>query len=170
MPEPIEVPQKLKTAMGGEPDSMWIYRTADGSAFGAVTRWNPAGKRKEIRPIVWDGKKYITSGFGQGRPLYNSDMIASAPNAPVLIVEGEKAADGAAQYLPDGWVVSTWQGGANAVEQTSWDILEGHSVVVWPDNDAAGAQAAIEIQKMLAGFEVPISIVGLSPAFPEIPK
>jgi putative DNA primase/helicase len=167
MPEPIEVPAKLKAALGGEPDSMWIYRIADGSAFGAVARWNPEGKRKEIRPIVWDGKKFITSGFGPSRPLYNSDMIAAAPTAPVLIVEGEKAADAAPQYLPDGWVVSTWQGGANAVEQTSWDILEGHSVVVWPDNDGAGAQAAIEIQKILARHAVPVSIVGLSPAFPD---
>jgi putative DNA primase/helicase len=167
MPEPIEVPAKLKAALGGEPDSMWIYRIADGSAFGAVARWNPEGKRKEIRPIVWDGKKFITSGFGPSRPLYNSDMIAAAPTAPVLIVEGEKAADAAPQYLPEGWVVSTWQGGANAVEQTSWDILEGHSVVVWPDNDGAGAQAAIEIQKILARHAVPVSIVGLSPAFPD---
>jgi putative DNA primase/helicase len=167
MPEPIVVPQKLKNALGGEPDSMWIYRIADGSAFGAVARWNPEGRRKEIRPIVWDGKKFITSGFGPNRPLYNSDMIASAPNAPVLIVEGEKAADAAPQYLPEGWVVSTWQGGANAVEQTNWDILEGHSVVVWPDNDGAGAQAAIEIQNILARHAVPVSIVGLSPAFPD---
>ena len=110
MPEPIEVPAKLKAALGGEPDSMWIYRIADGSAFGAAARWDPEGKRKEIRPIVWDVKKYITSGFGPSRPLYNSDMIASAPSAPVLIVEGEKAADAAPQYLPEGWVVSTWQG------------------------------------------------------------
>ena len=167
MPEPIEVPAKLKAALGGEPDAMWIYRIADGSAFGAVARWNPEGKRKEIRPIIWDGKKYITSGFGPNRPLYNSDMIASAPNAPVLIVEGEKAADAAPQYLPEGWVVATWQGGANAVDQSSWAVLEGHSVVVWPDNDGAGAQAAIEIQKILARHAVPVSIVGLSPAFPD---
>jgi putative DNA primase/helicase len=167
MPEPIVVPAKLKTALGGEPDSMWIYRIADGSAFGAVARWDPEGKRKEIRPIIWDGKKYITSGFGPNRPLYNSDMIASAPNAPVLLVEGEKAADAAPQYLPEGWVVATWQGGANAVEQTSWAILEGHSVVVWPDNDSAGAQAALEIQNILAQHAVPVSIVGLSPAFPD---
>ena len=36
MPEPIVVPQKLKNALGGEPDSMWIYRIADGSA---LVRW-----------------------------------------------------------------------------------------------------------------------------------
>jgi len=48
-----------------------------------------------VRPIVWDGKKFVTSGFGQDRPLYNSDLLAARPMAPVLVVEGEKAVDGA---------------------------------------------------------------------------
>lgn len=167
MPEPVVVPASLTKAMGGEPDAMWIYRMADGGAFGAVARWNPLGKRKEIRPIVWDGQKFLTSGFGKGRPLYNSDLLAAAPAAPVLIVEGEKAADGAAQYVPEGWVITTWQGGAKAVDQTDWSLLEGHSCVVWPDNDTPGIEAALEIQKILGGLRVAVSIVALSPVFPE---
>lgn len=167
MPEPVVLPQKLKDALGGEPDSMWIYRVADGSAFGAVARWNPEGARKEIRPIVWDGKKFITSGFGKDRPLYNGDLLAAAPAAPVLIVEGEKAADGAAQYVPEGWVVVTWQGGSKAVDQSDWSPLAGHSCVIWPDNDLPGAEAALEIQSVLTGIGVPTSIVALAPAWPE---
>ena len=165
MPEPVVVPSKLKAAMGGEPDSMWIYRMTDGTAFGAVARWNPEGKRKEIRPIIWDGKKFVTAGFGRGRPLYNSDMAAASPTAPVLIVEGEKSADGAAQYVPEGWVVVTWQGGANAVDQTDWSALDGHSCVIWPDNDAPGIEAAIQIQNLLMTRRIPTAVVGLSPAF-----
>ena len=167
MPEPVVLPQRLKDSLGGEPDAMWIYRVADGSAFGAVARWNPEGQRKEIRPIVWDGKKFITSGFGKDRPLYNGELLAASPAAPVLIVEGEKAADGAAQYVPDGWVVVTWQGGAKAVEQTDWSPLAGHPCVIWPDNDIAGAEAALEIQTILTELRVATSIVALSPAWPE---
>lgn len=167
MPEPVAVPQSLKKALGGEPDAMWIYRLADGAAFGAVARWNPEGARKEIRPIVWDGKKFITSGFGKGRPLYNGDQLAASPTAPVLIVEGEKAADAAVQYVPDGWVVTTWQGGAKAVDQTDWKALDGHDCVVWPDNDTPGIEAAIEIHRILGELRVAASIVGLSPAFPD---
>ena len=167
MPEPVVLPQRLTDAMGGEPDSMWIYRVADGSAFGAVARWNPEGERKQIRPIVWDGKKFITSGFGRDRPLYNGDLLAAAPTAPVLIVEGEKAADSAAQYVPEGWVVVTWQGGSKAVDQSDWSPLGGHSCVIWPDNDLPGAEAALEIQGILTELGVATSIVALSPAWPE---
>jgi hypothetical protein len=54
MPDPIEVPASLIKSLG-EPEQMWVYRTADGSAYGAVARWNPEGSKKEVRPIVWDG-------------------------------------------------------------------------------------------------------------------
>jgi len=68
MPEPVEVPASLMKSLG-QPGKMWIYRMADGSAYGAVARWDPENDRKQVRPIVWDGKKFITSGFGKGRPL-----------------------------------------------------------------------------------------------------
>jgi putative DNA primase/helicase len=167
MPEPVVIPDTLQKSLGPEPDAMWIYRMADGAAFGAVARWNPPMKRKEIRPIVWDGKKFVTSGFGKDRPLYNGDMLAASPTCPVLIVEGEKAADGAAQYVPEGWVITTWQGGARAVDQTDWSLLAGHSCVVWPDNDTPGIEAALEIQKILGEQRVPVSIVTLSVVFPD---
>lgn len=167
MPEPVLVPQSLIRSMGGDPATMWIYRMADGAAFGAVARWNPPNGRKEIRPIIWDGKKFLTSGFGKGRPLYNGDLLAASPSAPVLIVEGEKAADGAAQYVPEGWVITTWQGGAKAVGQTDWSLLAGHDCVVWPDNDTPGIEAAIEIQRILGEQRVAVSIVSLSPVIPD---
>ena len=135
MPEPVVIPKKLKDSMG-EPEAIWIYRMADGSAFGAVARWNPEGQRKQIRPIVWNGKEHVTSGFGDKRPLYNGDLLAASPVCNVLIVEGEKAAIAAQEYVPDGWVVTTWQGGANAVDKTDWSTLSGHICVIWPDNDA----------------------------------
>lgn len=167
MPEPVVVPKKLKDAMGGDPAALWIYRMSDGSAFGAVARWNPEGKRKEIRPIVWNGKDFITSGFGDNRPLYNSDMLAAAPIAPVLIVEGEKAANAAQGFVPEGWVVTTWQGGANATEKADWSALKGHTCVVWPDNDGAGIAAGDMIRKYLSAYGVPSYMVGVPPSFPE---
>ena len=166
MPEPIEVPESLLKSLG-EPEKMWIYRTDDGSAYGAVARWDPEGTRKQVRPIVWDGKKFVTSGFGPGRPLYNSDLLAARPMAPVLVVEGEKAVDGAAQYAPDGWVVTTWQGGSNAWEHTDWSLLAGHRVVLWPDNDGPGVNAMVEIQSVLSAMQVPASLVQISAAFPD---
>ena len=165
MPEPVKIPESLSRK--GEPDKIWIYRMADGSAYGAVARWNPAGARKEIRPIVWNGSEFVASGFSNDRPLYNSDLLSASPMAPVLVVEGEKAADTAAAYVPEGWVVVTWQGGANAWSYTDWSLLTGRSVVIWPDNDTAGMHAANAIQERLMGMGAPSSVVSLGTAFPD---
>ena len=164
MPEPMVVPDALLKAMG-EPDATWIYRLPDGLAYGAVCRWNPEGKRKEIRPIVWNGKKHVTSGFGEGRPLYNSDLLAAAPVAPVLIVEGEKSADGAQAYMPDGWIVTTWQGGSKAIDQSDWSILAGHACVIWPDNDSPGIEAGERIRSILSKLGSPSRLVPIPASF-----
>jgi putative DNA primase/helicase len=166
MPEPVVIPKKLKDSMG-EPEAIWIYRMADGAAFGAVARWNPEGKRKQIRPIVWNGKEHVPSGFGDKRPLYNSDLLAAAPVCPVLIVEGEKAANAAQEYVSDGWVVTTWQGGANAVDRADWSALTGHTCVIWPDNDGPGISAGDAIRKHLSRYNVASTLIGIPSSFPD---
>ena len=103
MPEPVVIPKGLRDQLG-EPEAIWIYRMADGAAFGAVARWNPEGQRKQIRPIVWNGKAHVTSGFGDNRPLYNTEMLAAAPIAPVLIVEGLEKDFGGVRAAADGVV------------------------------------------------------------------
>lgn len=165
MPEPFEIPDELLHM--GEPDWLWVYRMADGGAYGAVARWDNKGPRKQVRPIVWDGSRTKASGFGSPRPLYNSDLLAAAPLAPVLVVEGEKAADGAQAYIPEGWVVTTWQGGANAWQYSDWQTLGGHPCVIWPDNDAPGVTAAAQIEQRLAQHGVATAIVTIGPAFAE---
>jgi len=72
---------------------------------------------------------------------------------------------GLAQYVPDGWVVTTWQGGSNAWQNTDWSPLVGHRVVIWPDNDGPGVNAGAEIQAVLTALKVPTSLVQISSAF-----
>ena len=52
-----------------------------------------------------DGTKTFraSAGFPNPRPLYNLASPCPAPRAPVLVVEGEKAADAAAEIFPDLW-------------------------------------------------------------------
>ena len=163
MPEPLRMPEGLKHF--GDPDNTWVYRKPDGSAYGAVVRWNKEDG-KEIRPIVWDGKDFISSGLGDGRPLLNSEIAASLPIAPVLIVEGEKTLDAAAQYTPEGWVVVTWSGGAGAWDKSDWSALKGHPCIIWPDNDEPGMKAASGIQLHLSKLKLATAIVTMSPQFP----
>ncbi len=75
------------------------------------------------------------------RPLFGLDRLAARPDAPVLVVEGEKAADAATELFP-GHACLSWQGGTNATAKADWTPLAGRSVAVWPDNDAPGRRAA----------------------------
>ncbi len=166
MREPVVTPASLHKTFG-TPHRTSVYRLANGDAFGAVLRWDIPGRRKEIRPVVWDGATHIPQGFGENRPLYNSDLIAQRPLCPVLIVEGEKTADGAPRFMPDGWVVTTWQGGASAVGMTDWSLLVGHRCVIWPDNDTPGLDAAEKIRLVLTGLGVESAIVPLPSSYPD---
>jgi putative DNA primase/helicase len=67
----------------------------------------------------------------------------------VLIVEGEKAAEDGALYLPPGWCMTTWAGGTNAIHKADWSILQGRRCVIWPDNDEAGLTAAGKIGSII---------------------
>lgn len=86
--------------------------------------------------------------FNEPRYLYNLYEITKKPNAPILIVEGEKAADAAAKLLPM-YVVTTWSGGTNAVDKTDWMPLAGRKILIWPDNDQPGKDAAEEIATLI---------------------
>lgn len=163
MPEPVRIPASLNHL--GEHENLWIYRTGDGLAYAAVARWDTANG-KQVRPIVWNGTDFVSSGFGSNRPLYNIDLVSKSRMAPVLIVEGEKSADAAAGYVPEDWVVVTWQGGANAWHYTDWSLLVGHPCVIWPDNDVAGINAASGIKDHLTSIGISVGIVEL-PDTPE---
>jgi len=82
------------------------------------------------------------------KTLYNLHLLREQPSSPILIVEGEKAADAAKGILPD-YIVMSWPGGANAVDKADWRPLKGKRVVIWPDNDGPGFKAAEQICKEL---------------------
>jgi len=82
------------------------------------------------------------------RSIYGRYSAASMPNAPVLIVEGEKCADAAQEALPD-VAVMTWSGGSNAVDKTDFSPLKGRDVTIMPDHDAPGAKAAATLVETL---------------------
>lgn len=166
MPEPVVLPEELSKL--GPWDHLWVYRMPDGQAIGAVARWDAAGNRKkEFRPIYWDGERFVSGAFSGGTPPLYADLLAAQPLAPVLVVEGEKTADAAQKYLPAGWQVTTWPGGASAWKKTDWSFLEGRRVVVWPDNDEAGLRAADAIRVVLSRLKIPSALVEIPPSIPE---
>ena len=93
--------------------------------------------------------------FGnEKRTLYNLHLLKENPKAPVVIVEGEKAADAAPKAFKSfnlkGYVALSWSGGARSVAKTDWSPLAGRErVLIWPDNDEAGKSAGQLIEKEL---------------------
>jgi hypothetical protein len=119
------------------------YKKADSTRYGVVARYEHAtGDGKTFRPFLDENGALVCRGFSVPCPLYRLDDLVARPDAPVLVVEGEKTADAAAELFPD-YVVVTSQGGCNAPGKTDWmPVKEGRRVVIWPDNDIPGRRYA----------------------------
>ena len=78
------------------------------------------------------------------RPLYGLELLAARADAPVLVTEGEKAADAARLIFPE-FVVVTSPNGAKAAAQADWSPLTGKQVTIWPDADKQGRDFASEV-------------------------
>lgn len=149
-----------------QPSAIYDYRREDGALDFIVCRWDADGDTpKRFQQWHHDGARWVpkarAADGGYLRPLYNLPEASSRHAAPVLIVEGEKTFEGCLQYLPDGWVATSWAGGVNGISRTDWTPLQGRRVVIWPDNDepglkAAAAIAAITGGKIIATAEFPL--------------
>jgi len=130
----------------GRPERVWCYRAADGAVLGYVYRFVTSDGGKEVLPLAWCrnertfNEEWRWMSFPEPRWLYGLDRLAARPDAPVLVVEGEKCAELAAEHLPD-LVAVTWPGGGNSVHKVDWSPLAGRSVVIWPDCDAQRSKA-----------------------------
>jgi putative DNA primase/helicase len=160
-PDGTALPSPMHHPRHGKPSAAWEYRDANGRLIGAVCRFDlPTGK--DVIPFAWcrhpDGRaQFRWLSFAKPRPLYGLDMLAAKPKAGVLIVEGEKAADAARTISPG--VVITWPGGGKAVKHADWTPLRGRKVLVWPDRDKAGFEAAQAVVKALSGIATSVRIV-----------
>ena len=124
------------------PSAFYKYTDKSGITAFYIVRWDftkEGERKKELRPYIFDieKKKWTSKGYPAPRPLYNLFELIKKPNAPVLIVEGEKTVEAAKLLFPD-YVVITSCGGANAANQTNWSTLEGRNVIIAPDNGTAG--------------------------------
>ena len=140
----------------GAPSQCWPYHDAEGRLMGYVCRWDTQSSDgtldKEIRPVTWcdlgNGKRgWRAKGIPAPRPLLNLPGILASPDTPVLVCEGEKAAEAAAKRFPD-TVATTPMHGAQSPHMTDWSVLEGREVTVWPDADEAGAGFADTVARL----------------------
>ena len=137
----------------GEPSRVWTYRDGLGDVLGYVCRYEtPEGK--QIRAFTWGARgdrpaEWACGHWTKPRPLYGLDRLTAKPSASVLVVEGEKAADAAAELLPS-YAVLTWPGGAQAWKHADLAPLRGRKVLLWPDADAPGIKAMAELAAIIS--------------------
>lgn len=143
----------------GDPSARWTYFDGDGNVLGYVARYDPPGERKQIVP--WT---FSTDGWGMGqwpvpRPLYRLQELEARPEDPVLICEGEKAADAAAGLIGSPYVAVTWPGGAQALGRANWQTLRGRKILLWPDADAAGIEAMRRLAAILQPIAAEVKVI-----------
>lgn len=125
----------------------WAYRNRAGELLGYTCRvefTKPDGSiGKDVIPVTWqtntDGgeSRWRQGALEEPRALYGAELLDQHPDANVILVEGEKAADAARRMLAGkSYLVLTWPGGCKAVDKADWQLLAGRKVVGWPDCDS----------------------------------
>lgn len=135
----------------GEPSKSWVYKDRYSNPMFYIARYDSNGG-KQIIPYSWSvNGGWVMKGWKSPRPLYGLDLLEANPKLPVMIVEGEKAADAAREICSGKYVVVTWPNGAKAVKNADWSAIYGRNVIIWPDNDEPGISAAETIAGLLEG-------------------
>lgn len=141
-------------SLRGQLVSGWSYRYADGSHAFAVYRLELDGK-KEIRPVCPCDGGYTFGLPPVPRPIYRLPEVF-ATEGPVVVCEGEKAADAVADA---GWCATTSAGGANSAHLSDWSPLALRRVIIWPDNDKPGFVYANSVRAIIAEYGAVVTIL-----------
>lgn len=126
----------------------WAYRAPSGALLGYICLFQTSDG-KETLPLVFathaetGAREWRWLAFSEPRPLYGLNRLEAHPGKPVLLVEGEKCADIAADLLPD-FVIVSWPGGGKAVDKVDWFPLLGRTIYAWADCDAQREQLSKE--------------------------
>ncbi|PIY01085.1 MAG: hypothetical protein CO125_07230 [Hydrogenophilales bacterium CG_4_9_14_3_um_filter_59_35] len=155
LPVPADAPPPPAAhSKHGKPSMCWAYHNEAGQVLCWVYRFEPKsdGERKQYLPLTYCECEELTTWRWQGlsdpRPLYRLDKLTANAIAPVVVCEGEKAADAAALLFPDA-VCTTMLNGAQAPHKSNWLPLAGRVVWLWPDNDEAGRECMAKVATLV---------------------
>lgn len=144
--------------------------TAGNPLYWRIRLKNTGTGEKWIRPFHFDGQQFQPGEPPKpeaGKPLYGLHLLTIRPDALAWIVEGEKAADALNKAFKawevDMQHVATTSGGMSSASGTDWTPLAGQCVVMWPDNDEAGAKYAAEVCKCLQGIAAEVATLDIEP-------
>ncbi len=114
---------------------------------------------KTIRPARFVDGEFVLGEppFAKGKPLYGLTAILANQELPVVLCEGEKAADA----LTQAGICATTSGGSTSALKADWSPLANRTVLIWPDADEPGMKYAVECAAQLA--DVARSVTTIDP-------
>ena len=132
-----------------------------------VARWDYQNLRGETVHVVrWSGKleqgvdKCTRDPKGIRGPflvrLFANDRTAAS--GPVIVTEGEKAAEAVAEA---GYVAASYIGGAKSARRAVYSPLQDRDVIIWADDDHEGRKAAADVARALNGVASSIKAVAM---------
>lgn len=136
------------------PVKLHVYRGANGRIhnYQSRTEWidqQTQKRKKTFVPLTWTEKGWTTVAPTYRIPYNYEALLDSGLDTPILIAEGEKAADRLIKHQDElGVVILSWLSGSKSVHKTDWTCLQSRRVIYWPDADEPGAQCAIEIEEI----------------------
>lgn len=171
LPVPPAAPRTVPPHRLGKPSDRWAYRDRANTLNGLVCRFDtPDGK--QILPLTYcrnadtGETAWRWRGFGDPRPLYGLEKLDALPDAPLLVVEGEKVANAARAQFPD-YVTVTSPGGSNAAAKADWTPLKGRRVIIWPDADDPGRKYANDVARLVGqAGAVSVAVVHVPASWP----
>lgn len=150
-------------AFKSKPSAIYRYKDETSSVLFLISRHDYKDK-KVFAPWSWcTTGKWVKKAWPSPRPLYNLDRIHKFPNKPILICEGEKAADAAHEFCGVTYNVTTWSNGSNACNKADWSPIYGkENILIWPDADDPGRKCANKIAELLKPHCNTIKIIDTS--------
>lgn len=125
-----------QTAIGRK---TWDVRDAGGSLIAHHVRTDYSDGTKKV---IWKrpGERWGLGGLRTAElPLYGAHEVSVAPpDAPVIVTEGEKAAD--AVRLTGMLSVGTVTGAKSVPNPGTLEVLRDRAVILWADNDSNGVE------------------------------
>ncbi len=151
-----DTPAYHNKQFNSKPVAIYPYEMADASFAFYMVRWHPLNQdgmpmldeegkpSKIVLPYCYveDEKMsryWWSCGFPEPRPLYNLSELLARPQAPVLVVEGEKNVDTLKPLLLD-YVLITSAHGSQSPHKSDWSVFKGRKIIICPDLDKAGVQ------------------------------
>ncbi len=168
-PVPADAPEPNWKQLGNP--QRWAYLDAEGHLLRFHLRYDRKDGTKDFRPLTYrllpsEAKEWRTKGLDDPQPLYGLDRLAQRPDAPVVLVEGEKTADAVALIFPDRVCITS--GGCKSATHADWTPIKGRDLVIVPDNDEVGHKYAKDAAKRaLAAGAKSARIVRLPAGLPE---